>query len=530
MSIRKFLIIIVLLLGIQGVVAQSAYISHRPYEKADRFESLGGRRGILILSKRSDLVITVTNAPEVKASAAQRRSDGLFEYALVLDAESPRQPKIEVNRRGDVDRVDWVIVPKADYFSAYLIEETAKPIRLEDQTAVNSAILDASLCEVEFQTTIPDLIVDCQELVSRGATIKKGHKQGDASIQITRVIIPIAVIEQAKQESESASKAYQTLYDQLMSQNDAPAAEWEKLDILKAKEAKVAEDYQRLTHLNVYAIGTNQLPVNISGLRPRSKMVYGVLLRTIIEEKHVSKCAGFMAEGGRQFSLREYKAAKQAFINALNSSDTPADMKPSIRTSIAQCDQCTEYEDWTLRAFARMRNIKSQGGSQEDAVQAATSAIDYLQNLNRYNPCEFYASRIKQLEASIMSLPLEMQLTTVRWVKNVSGFYEAGKISGVEVWAYKGASTPLAKDYKNDKKFRQMMDNSTDFVKEGVTDSEGVADLQLNRQDLPTGFFLRPVGYDDKIKVFYISFNDLMRQSQGTYNKRRFRVKMYAAY
>jgi hypothetical protein len=42
--------------------------------------------------------------------------------------------------------------------------------------------------------------------------------------------------------------------------------------------------------------------------------------------------------------------------------------------------------------------------------------------------------------------------------------------------------------------------------------------------------FFRPVGYDDKIKIQYISFEELLNQSKGSYNKRRIRLKMYLSY
>jgi hypothetical protein len=57
-----------------------------------------------------------------------------------------------------------------------------------------------------------------------------------------------------------------------------------------------------------------------------------------------------------------------------------------------------------------------------------------------------------------------------------------------------------------------------------------MADIQLNRNTIPTGIFFRPVGYDDKIKIQYMDLKDLMTQSQGSYNKRRFRLKMFASY
>lgn len=527
MSIRKILSIFLLTFAMQVAVAQSAYISCSPYEKADRFETLGGKRGVLILSKRSDLIITVTNAPEVQASAAQRRSDGLFEYALVLDPVSPRQPKIEVNRRGDVDRVDWVTVPKADYFCAYLIEETAKPIRLEDQTAVNSAILDASLCEVEFQTTIPDLTVDCQELVSRGATVKKGHKQGDSSILITRVIIPVAVIQQAQQEAESARKDYQSFYDQLS--DEASASEWEKLDILKAKETKAVEDYQRLTHLNVYATGTNQLPVDIGSLRPRSKIVYGVLLRTIIEEKYVSKCAGFMAEGGRQFSLREYANARQSFLNALKSPDTPSDMIPSIRNTVAQCDSCIKYENLTYRALKKINELKKQGTvAQTDIYDYYGAAADFMRIVEKYNPCDYYAKNINTLETFIENMPLAMRFTITRWIVDRVSAQEGGAFPNVELWAYYGETPPKLESYSDDKSFRKMASKHPDqFRQIGTSDAKGVVDAEFERKVLPMGLFFRPTTDIKMADIVYKDMTNVMNQSAGEYNKRQFRQKMY---
>jgi hypothetical protein len=517
-----------------AVSAQSAYLSCRPYSEADRIADLHGAGGVLVLSQRSDLVITIINAPSATVAAATKRADGLYEYEVVVDRKVTTEPKVEVNRRGDVDRLDWVAITKPNFFRSFLVEDTQKPIRIENQTAANDAVLDAALAQVEFQTTIPDLVVACDELISRGAKLTTEQKRGDNSIFITRLTIPIRLLDDARKQAQDAEAAHQALRKQLVDNpegsKNATDKDWERLDQLEEASQQAAEQLQKIMNVSVYAAGTNQLPVDISGLKPRSKMVYGVLLRTIVEEKHVSQCAGFMAEGGRQFELREYQNARQAFSNALHAPDTPADMRSSIQTSIAQCDTCAAYEKWTLAAFARMREIKNTGGSQEQAVECATAAISYLQLLNRYNPSDFYTNRIRQLEAAIKSLPLELRLTAVRWVKNVSGFYEAGRIPGVEAWVFRGSNPPAPKEYNTDKKFREMVAASADYVQTGVTDSEGRVDLRFDREQLPTGIFLRPVGSGDKIKVFYISFSDLMTQSQGTYNKRQFRVKMYAAY
>ena len=73
-----------------------------------------------------------------------------------------------------------------------------------------------------------------------------------------------------------------------------------------------------------------------------------------------------------------------------------------------------------------------------------------------------------------------------------------------------------------------MIGKSNYYSLIGISDKEGIADIQLNRKSLPTGLFLRPVGYDDKIRIQYLDLNELLSQSKGSYNKRRIRIKMFA--
>ena len=75
-----------------------------------------------------------------------------------------------------------------------------------------------------------------------------------------------------------------------------------------------------------------------------------------------------------------------------------------------------------------------------------------------------------------------------------------------------------------------MIGNSNEYTQLGVSDSDGIADIQLNRNAIPKGLFFRPVGYEDKIKIQYMDLKEMLNQTQGTYNKRRFRLKMYASY
>ena len=55
----------------------------------------------------------------------------------------------------------------------------------------------------------------------------------------------------------------------------------------------------------------------------------------------------------------------------------------------------------------------------------------------------------------------------------------------------------------------------------------GELELNLVRKSLPKGFFFRPVGYNNDVKIGYMDVTEIMNQSEGDYNKRQFRMKMY---
>ena len=531
---RRILFFLTILLVAVTGWPQSAYISYSPSDRDDRIGDLDGAGGIIIVSARKDLVITVTNDASAKVSPPIQRMDGMYEYSVVVDRNVTKEPKIEVNRRGDVNRVGWVVITKPDYYRAYLIEEVQKPIRIENQTKGNDAGLDKTKAEVEFQSTINDLTISCPELVASGATITKSKKRGDNSINVINVTIPISILDVARAKLNEVHQQHEAMRKKLLGEkanSEATDADWERLDQLEEDEKQAAENLQKLTQIRVFAQGTNQLPVDISSLRGQSKMVYGVLLLKVVEKVHMSECAGFMDEGGRQFALRQYKAARSAFTSALSAKDVVKELIPTIQSNIAQCDTCMLYEQYVLGAFSKIRGLKTKtDGSQRELVDYATSAIEYLQVLNRYNESDFYTSKITMLEQFIGDLPLEVLFTISRWVNNSSGFFEAGRIPNVEIWAFTGRTPPIQKNYATDKKFVNMIGKTNEYLQLTVTDSEGIAEVKLNRNAMPTGLFFRPIGQNDNIKIQYMDLKTLLADSQGTYNKRRFRLKMFSPY
>ena len=513
-----------------SIMAQSQYISNQRHEAGDRAADLNGAGGVLLLSSRSDLAITVINAKNPTISPRGEGASGLYEYEVVVDVKETRNPKLEINRRGDVNRTSITASIRPDFFRAYKIEEVPKPIHLEDQTAPNDAILDSTLAEVVISSTIPDLEVEWRALQEKGAEMKTSNSQGDKSIINKSILIPVRIFREAQQKLNAVGSA---LAEKRKVLDDPKASKklkddfWTELEDLENQEAAAMEEYSKLGNIAVHADGSNVLSIYVADLKPRTKKVYGVAVVKVIEEKHVSECSGMLAEGARQYSLREYDNAQKAFANALKAKDTPADLVPTIRTNMAQCDSCKLYERYAMAALAELQKVRNGGGTQEQVVQYASAAIEFMDKLNMYNPCSFYSERIERLNKVIEDQPLSIKFTFVEWINNYSGFYEGDALPDVEVWVCEGV-TPDVNEFRNDKRFNKLV-ASGGYRRVGISDVRGELDLTFDRKSLPTGLIFRPVGtYEQgRIKTEYTDIREVMQKSEGDYQKRQFRTKLY---
>ena len=525
---KKFLLTLCVTLISGFTVAQTEYISYRVSEENDQIADLNGDYGILILSKRSDLVISITNitkASNYRVSPTGLRPDGFYAYELCIDKNEDRSKKVEVSRRGDVYKTGFVVTIKPDFYRAYVIEEVQKPIRMEDQTQATSSVLNEELAEVEFTTTIPDLEVKCSPTLN--AKIVKANKIGDNSVSITSVTIPIKVLNTARQKYEKAQKAHDELYERLSNSPNAPEKDWENLDKLQEEMDNSEQEYREMSSILVYGTGTNTLKVDVSNLGPRQKLCYGVLLLKI--EVPVNEFSAKVAEGGRLFALREYEGARRSFVNASQLKEAPEDLLPSLKTSIAHCDSCIKYESLTIKALRRINELKKQDAvAQTDIMNYYGAAADFMRIAEKYNPCDYYAKNIKALETFIENMPIAMKFTFVKWTVGRVSASEEGAFPNVELWAHYGNSNPRLNDYSNDRKFRRLVSNNPDEFKQvGVSDADGIVNIELSRKKLPMGFFFRPASQNTSASVVYKDMTDIMNQSVGEYNKRQFRQKMY---
>ena len=153
---------------------------------------------------------------------------------------------------------------------------------------------------------------------------------------------------------------------------------------------------------------------------------------------------------------------------------------------------------------------------------------DFMRIIGKYNPSEYYEKNVKTLETFIENMPLAMRFTVTRWVVGRVSAQEDGPFANVELWAYYGDNRPRLNDYSSDRQFRKFVSRSSEEFKQmGTSDAEGVVDIEMNRKDLPKGFFFRPSDNEKHASIVYKDVSDIMSQSVGEFNKRQFRLKMY---
>lgn len=516
----------------QTLAAQTSYMSY--YEAKDiagsGFAELGGKGGLLFLSKRNDLVITVNNAPSTKINV-YKRADGYYAYDAAVDLSEATRTKVEVNKRGDVDNISFVVSLKPDFKQAYIIEDVEKPIRMEDITKANDVLTSDTECEVEISTSISDLQIDCPSAL--GAKISQ-KPAADKTITVTSIIIPVKPISDARERVRQKEAELKAIDDKIRAELENPtlsADETERLSISRddtqAQLDEAIEAFGKLTHIGLFAEKTNRLDINIEDAVARKKYCWGVLLRTV--EVHITDFNAKNSEGARLFALRDYDGARSNFVDASKAKDATSGQIPAVLQCIADCDSCLLYETYTKAALIRMKQLREKGtGTQAEVARYASGAAEFMRVLYNYNPCDFYAERIEKLEKIIEDLPLDFKFTVVEWLKSYAGFAEGGPMGNVEVWADYGTGVPALSDYGRDNKFKKLVSASPSRYKQlGVTGSDGTVELHLVRKHLPNGLFFRPVGYKDAAVIKYMDVKDIMRQAQGDHNKKQYRLKMY---
>ena len=266
--------------------AQSSFIMQEECKEENCIGDLDGNGGVLILSKISDLVIIANERNDAIVSTEGKRDDGLYVYEVVVPTTPAKEVKLEVSKRGDIDRTSFTVTLKPDFFYAYTIDEVNKPIRMVNQTQATDLITDEDLCEVEITSSISDLQIDCPAGLL--AQVSKKTKKDDASITITNIIFPVRTLQNLKKAIERNQHTLDSINNIITEQLNQKTMSDAEIDALITKQEQISDDlseaqaqFADLAHIDLFAEGTNRLSIDISEAGPRKKFCWGVLLREV---------------------------------------------------------------------------------------------------------------------------------------------------------------------------------------------------------------------------------------------------------
>ena len=519
---RIFAIVTMCLVAIASW-AQSQYVSCERTEDQDRIDD-AGRSGILVISKRSDLVVTVINSDKAKSASRGYDRNNNYLYEIIVDPNDCTMPKIEVSKRGDINRSRFTASLKPGMLQAYSVVEVEKPIALDEQNFYEP-ILSIDSTAVEFVSSYSDL--QCSVSPDLHASIIKTKKKNDDKVFVTLVTIPMASIrivkDQIKMLTEKSQGYGKMLENYTGKDRQKKIDEWDRCD---AELEELNEKWQLMKNIVVYGSNTNRLSVSVENLIPDKKTTYGILS---VKPEVITEAGSLMSEAARLFEARRYADAKRTFMNVKTAKDFNVDLAPVIDANIADCDSCIVYTMYANGLFNKYIGWKQQGEiiSQKQLVDCANGALEMFQYLSYRNPCDYYTKGIEKLKQEIDKVPFDLRFTIVKWQNDYSGFQETGPMENVEVWAYYGSPDYAMRHTTKDGDLTSKIRKSDDFSLVGTSNSDGVVDLHLKRTELPKGFFFRPVGYQKKSKVKFIDMSNVMAQSQGDYTMRQFRLRMY---
>lgn len=523
---KKIFITLCLLSVSLFTMAQSEYISN------SRIDSIEGGfipqkdgYGVMLLSKSNNLVINVTNVPDAEITPKGIGINGLYEYDVIVGPDYPN-PNLEVSIRGDVNVTKFVAKTVRKMFVAYLIELVATPIDLQEQTHSGAAVLDATKCEIDFDSNFENLQVEVSPLL--GATVNTKPVKGQKDVYLTTVLANVNALKQAKEKVDKLSREFDES-QKLMRSDKATAEQADRNEQLEGELEKAMQEYSAMSVIRVSADGTNSLSVSLDGMGPRSKKIYAILTLNKVKKEYVKECQAHMAEAGRLFGLREYANAKKEYQNALNSKDAPKEMMNIISTQMQQCDSCNKYQTLAIRSLTKIRDLRNNGSlTQNDLAMYASAAAEFMRIVYKYNPTSYYQTQAAKLDKMIEDMPMKFTITVVQWLTDgVSSVYEGAPLANIEAWGYYGDAPIRGKEFSNDKRFKKLSQGSTEFRKLGTSGTDGIIQLELVRKELPKVIFFRPNGYDNKIDIERKDMPDLMRESSGDYMNRQFRMKMF---
>lgn len=518
---RSILVVLIISLC-TALLAQESYISTEPCPNKNYNYDLSGNSGILVLSKNSNLVFNIPNVLSFELTSKGTDKNGDNQYLIIIDENETKQPKVEVSRRGDVYKTSFLARLQPNKVLVFRINEVENPIRIDDQTNIGDIRLNAEETELEISSTIKDLDVNCNPALN--AKITKGTFSADKSVNVINVVIPVKNLTNARDKYEQVMNEYEVLKAKVIDDDSYMATEQElaRYDQLEIDITQSAQDLAEIQTVYISSSGSNRVAIDISDLGPRIKKNFVVLPLKI--EVPSSECSERMREAAKRFEEMKYKDALNLYETALKSDGCTNELSNIINNQyIKECNTCIVYDLQLKKALKRVQELKNQGtASQNEAIKVFDEAYKTAELLYNYTSNKSYLPILDKFKEIMNSIPINISITCVEWLKSTGSFSEGGVIPNVQIYADYGNSKENIP--RKSKKFIQKYADNSRYKLLGETNNSGNLIIKLPRENQPTALVICPMNND--FRVEYKNIETILSQSKGSYLERQFRLKL----
>ena len=496
---------------VTALVANAQSIECRKTSTVPAGEVIGNYAAITFIATGDKWIIEPVSKKGVNDQPVQRSVNGTKTcYEFRVDVEKDHERTYIISKRGS--SLQEQVVAKnirrntRTMYEVTEVSDTLDRIELQENGRRGVYPEDGKAC-VEITTTIEGLDIH--------TAWEKKESSTTAGARSVLVIVDIDQIKAVKAQLDSLAA--------IMADMEARGEYLQMESVMQQQEAK-EQWYAEHTTIMLGGNGIKPLSLSLLEVSPKERVRYAVVAMKM------SECMSLMDEGDALFKSMKYADAKRVYASALKAKDVTESLVPSINSHIMRCDSCINYFQRLVGVLGLIKERKESSDkvSQYDVASYYYAAIEYMQILYRYNPIEYYKKNIEALEKAVGDMPFLIRFTVVKWVSDRVSASEGGAMADVDIWAYYGDKASMPAKYKDNETFRKAQRVSGDkFHHVGVTDENGVVDMELRRSTLPTGFFFAPVNVKIKADVVYRDMEEVMSQAKHEYNKRQFRLKMY---
>lgn len=378
----------------------------------DCSQSMGGNGGIRVLSPYDDLIVMVTSGNMAGEMIQRTRNvSGDYEYIVPINVGKYQEAHFIFTRRGRTMKAEFSEKRlRPDYLLGYRVKSVDNPIRLSYQPSVGDMYPSESEGLVEISTAFKKLNIHVPTALP--FEIKEGKQENDSSINVYKIIVPVAKIKELQEKCESKSEEYEALDKALIASDNGDDSRWEELDKMEAEVMELQAAVASVQQIDLDAPESNSLSIDISQMGPRSKMVVAVVPLVRIDTVSVFKNPYdlYMAQAQDAYDKRNYATAKNLYIQAQQ-----VDGISSLQATTAQ--ECSNTMDGlsnklqTVKGCVRTWKKIQEGGSvkRHVAEECLELAINTLQQLYDSTHDEFYASRIRSFSKRLSEFPVVIE-------------------------------------------------------------------------------------------------------------------------